>query len=221
MLVLAFDTAMAALSVAVVRVEAGRSEVLAEHFERRATGHAEVLVPLIGDVMARGGTGFEALDRIAVTTGPGTFTGVRIGVAAARGLALASGVPVVGITTLEAVAAGYAGQAGPDQPALATVFDARRTQVYVQCFSPRLEPLTESKVLDYDAAGEEIRPFDPLLIGTGAHLIKGGGTRLAPAGNDADLPQARFVAERAAAHEVPREPVAPLYLRPPDAKLPK
>ena len=219
MLVLAFDTAMAALSVAVARVDGGRTEILAEHFERRATGHAEVLVPLIGEVMARSGTEFEALDRIAVTTGPGTFTGVRIGVATARGLALASGVPVVGVTTLEAVAARHAGDAG--DRAVAAVFDARRGEVYVQCFSPRLQPLTEAKALHYDAARDEIRTFDPIVVGTGAGLIGEDGAGTAAAGDDANLPDARMVATRAAAHEVPADPVAPLYLRPPDAKLPQ
>ncbi len=221
MLVLSFDTAMAACSAAVVRIDAGGPETLASHHEARTKGHAEVLVPMIAEVMASAALSFSDLDRIAVTTGPGTFTGVRIGVATARGMAVASGLPVIGITTLEAVAAG-AVEAGTSRGRpIAVVFDARRDQVYVQCFSPDLEPLSDPLALGYDDARAAIECHDPVVVGSGAGLIRTGGGELSSAAGREVLPTARIVAGRAALRTISSEPVVPLYLRPPDAKLPK
>lgn len=221
MLILSFDTTMAACSAAVVHFDEGGPETLASHHEARTKGHAEVLVPMIADVMASAALSFSDLDRIAVTTGPGTFTGVRIGVATARGMAVASGLPVIGITTLEAVAAGAVeAGAGSGRP-VAVVFDARRDQVYVQCFSAGLEALSDPQALGYDGARAAIESHDPVLVGSGAGLIRaGGGDQNSAAGFEV-LPTARIVAERAALRTISSEPVVPLYLRPPDAKLPK
>ena len=92
--VLAFDTCLGAVSVA-VRWQGPGGDWLTRHaHEARERGHAERLMPMIAEVMEDAGLAFSDLDRIAVTVGPGTFTGVRVGVAAARGLALASGVIV-------------------------------------------------------------------------------------------------------------------------------
>jgi tRNA threonylcarbamoyladenosine biosynthesis protein TsaB len=221
MIILAFDTAMAACSAAVVSVECGEHQVLAAHHEARTRGHAEVLAPMIEKVMADAAVAFDGLDRIAVTTGPGTFTGVRIGVATARGIAVASGLPVIGVTTLEAVAAGAVKHCATRDRAIAAVFDARRGEVYVQCFSATFQALTKAKVLGYDDAWSEIEAYRPALAGSGAALIRphSGSGRA----GDASLPEqptAAVVAELVAERDVGQAPVAPLYLRPPDAKLP-
>jgi len=98
--ILAFDTALGACSAAVW----ADGLVLARAFEPRSRGHAEALLPMIEAVLAEAGLRLDALDRLAVTVGPGSFAGTRVGLAAARGLALATGLPLVGVTTLEAVA---------------------------------------------------------------------------------------------------------------------
>ena len=97
-------------------------------------GHAEALMPLIAGVMSDAGVEFTDLDRIAVTVGPGSFTGLRVGVAAARGIALAAGKPAVGLTTLSALAAPFFD--ADESKALLAVIDARHSQVYMQLFGP-------------------------------------------------------------------------------------
>src|SRR5262249_39328456 len=101
MRVLAIDTALDACSAAVLDTGA----IIASETKIMTRGHAEALMPLIARVMDRAGVDFRELDRVAVTTGPGSFTGLRVGIAAARGIALATGKPAVGLTTLAAFAA--------------------------------------------------------------------------------------------------------------------
>src|ERR1700720_521013 len=103
MLILAIDTALDACAAGVLDTEAGK--LLAQESEGMKRGHAEALMPLIARVMKASGVGFSGLDRVAVTTGPGSFTGLRVGLSAARGIALAANKPVVGVTTLAAYAA--------------------------------------------------------------------------------------------------------------------
>src|SRR6185369_1375967 len=106
------------------------AELLARESLPMKRGHAEALMPLIARAMQSAEIAFSALDRIAVTTGPGSFTGLRVGISAARGLALAAGKPAVGLTTLSAYAAPFVAQAAPD-PILSAI-DARHDQVYFQ-----------------------------------------------------------------------------------------
>ena len=131
MRVLAIDTALEACSAAVLDTEQG---VLAAASLPMARGHAEALMPLIAKVMGEASTAFAELDRVAVTTGPGSFTGLRVGISAARGIALASGKPAFGLTTLAAFAAPYI--AGDDSIALVVAIDARHEHVYLQVFGP-------------------------------------------------------------------------------------
>src|SRR4051812_35357837 len=100
MKLLALDTAMGACSVA---IHHSGWDVLAKAFVAMDRGHAEAIAPMVRDVMAQAHISFGELDRIVVTVGPGTFTGVRIGLAMARGLGLALDIPVVGIDTLTAI----------------------------------------------------------------------------------------------------------------------
>src|SRR5262249_59356757 len=127
----AIDTALDACAAAVLDTNA--SKLIAQEQQLMKRGHAEALMPLIARVMKACGLSFAALDRIAVTTGPGSFTGLRVGLSAARGIGLAAGKPVVGLTTLSAYAAPIVSEGG-DQPVISAI-DARHNQVYLQVVS--------------------------------------------------------------------------------------
>src|SRR5258708_16842320 len=121
MKVLAIDTALGAGAAAVLDSE--RGAILASESQSMVRGHAEALMPLIARVMDAGRCEFADLDRITVTVGPGSFTGLRVGIAAARGIALASRKPAIGLSTLSALAAPHVA-ARSDQVILAAI-DAR------------------------------------------------------------------------------------------------
>src|SRR5438105_12812235 len=137
MRVLAIDTALEACSAAVFDTSSG---VLASETRGMARGHAEHLMPLIARVMNEGGFEFADLDRIAVTTGPGSFTGLRVGISAARGIALVAGKPVVGVTTLAAYAAPIVNRGG-EHPVISAI-DARPDPVYLQVVAGNGSPLS-------------------------------------------------------------------------------
>src|SRR6201996_1850702 len=128
MLILAIDTAMDACAACILDTEAGK--LIARESQAMKRGHAEALMPLIARVIKEAGIGFTALDRIAVTTGPGSFTGLRVGLSAARGIALAADKPVVGLTTLTAYAAPVVAENGA-HPVISAI-DARHDHVYFQ-----------------------------------------------------------------------------------------
>src|SRR5438445_9393784 len=131
MRVLAIDTALEACSAAVLDTNSGiaASETLA-----MTRGHAEAVTPLIARVMSAAAIEFVDLDRIAVTTGPGSFTGLRVGISAARGIALAAGKPAVGLSTLAAFAAPH--MAADETVPVVAAIDARHAHVYLQVFGP-------------------------------------------------------------------------------------
>lgn len=227
--VLAFDTCLGAVSAAVLAREPGGELKLHEAAEVRATGHAERLFPMLSAMMEKSGLTFAALDRIAVTVGPGSFTGVRIGIAAARGLALAAGKPVVAATSLAVMAErarellAEAGEALGPRPLIAAV-DARRGTLYVQSFADDgvgpLRAMSEALVLTPQQAAQSITRGGALLVGSGAEAV----TALLPQAGGAvearfpDLqPHARCLAAMAP-HLVPAHPVRPLYLRMPDVR---
>src|SRR3569832_2030440 len=128
MLILAIDTALDACSAAVLDTET--ADLLAQEQSFMKRGHAEALMPMIARVMQSANLAFTALDRIAVTAGPGSFTGLRVGISAARGLALAAKRPAVGLTTLSAYAAPIVGRSG-SAPVISAI-DARHDHVYFQ-----------------------------------------------------------------------------------------
>src|SRR6202158_5217520 len=131
MLVLAMDTSLDACAAGFLDTEAGK--LMAQESQTMKRGHAEALMPLIARVIKESGIAFAALDRIAVTTGPGSFTGLRVGLSAARGIALAANKPVVGLTTLTAYAAPVVSESG-EHPVISAI-DARHDQVYFQAVS--------------------------------------------------------------------------------------
>jgi tRNA threonylcarbamoyladenosine biosynthesis protein TsaB len=204
--VLVVDTCLAACQVAVFegpRMVAGASEAM----ER---GHQERLATMTREVMARAGVGFEALDKIVVTTGPGSFTGLRVGLAFAKGLRLATGAPLAGIGTLAALAASADGGA----PATGVV-DARRGLVYVQAFAGGAA-LAEPDILPLADAAARLLPLAGLrLVGPGAALL----AQLLPDAEILARPAPDLAAlGRLAIAAVAEADVRPLYLRAPDAR---
>lgn len=210
MIVLGIDTCLGACSAAVLR----DGEALASLSEPMTRGHQERLAPMVRDVVAQAGLTFEALHRIGVTVGPGSFTGLRVGLAFAKGLALALARPCIGVGTLEALAA----SAKVDGPA-AAVIDAGRGNLYIQLFDGP-QGLTSPAILSVDAAAARLAQVhgdrDLALIGPGAALLH-GSVRQAHV-ITLDVPSPETIGRLAATAEA--APATPLYLRPPDA-LPK
>lgn len=129
--ILAIDTASNRLQLALSRPD-GHIDVSVDDMAR---GHAELLFTRIQTLLARNALGYDLLDRVAVTTGPGSFTGLRVGLSAARGLGLALGVPVIGVPNLLAIRL-----AAPLEEPCAVLVDARRGEAYFQLFDAGLEP---------------------------------------------------------------------------------
>jgi tRNA threonylcarbamoyladenosine biosynthesis protein TsaB len=206
--ILAVDTCFGACSAAVVEGES----VLAKRIVAMERGHAEALAPMAEAAMQDCGLAFADLDLLAVTTGPGTFTGQRVGLAFMRALRVALGKPLVGVTSLAAMAEQARRQTG--LAIAAAVHDAKRGEVYIEM---RGAPL-EVQVVTLSVAEALLRPFtDIALAGTAAPLLAGScpGAKLV----DIKAPDAEWVARLAGSGESCL-PAKPLYLRPPDAKLP-
>jgi tRNA threonylcarbamoyladenosine biosynthesis protein TsaB len=210
MIVLAIDTAGVDCSAAVFDSEAGR--VLAEVTDMIGKGHAERLMAVIDEALEKAGRDLKEVERIAVVTGPGSFTGIRVGVAAARGLALALNADCVGVTTLETLAAQHF-QAGGSAPVLAAM-DAKRGEVYVQAFSADESPLSESRAMTHAEATGFSASLAGEVVGSGRAVILGESVA-SPAVDRFDIATvARLGATRPASTGRPR----PVYLRGPDAK---
>src|SRR6201996_9685784 len=167
MLILAIDTAMDACAACILDTEAGK--LIAQESQAMKRGHAEALMPLIARVVREAGIGFAGLDRIAVTTGPGSFTGLRVGLSAARGIALAAGKPVLGVTTLTAFAAPVV-SANAAQPVIAAI-DARHDHVYVQAVAGDGSPLMSPRVAPVEEALGAARFGTPHLVGNAASIL--------------------------------------------------
>lgn len=210
MIILGLDTCLDACSAAVL--EDGEVRATASHPMGR--GHQEAIAPLVKDLMAQAGLGFSDLDRVGVTIGPGSFTGLRVGLAFAKGLGAALAVPVVGVGTLAALAEPLA------EDLVFAVIDARRGQVYLQAFAQG-RPLMAPDALDVDTAAARIAELSggrqAVLAGSGAALLADLMPSARLIGAPACDPAA--VARLAAAQTSPSIP-RPLYLRAPDARLP-
>ena len=177
MLILAIDTALDACAAAVLDTSAGK--LIAQETLSMKRGHAEALMPLIARVMTEAAIGFAALDRIAVTTGPGSFTGLRVGLSAARGIALAAGKPVVGVTTLTAYAAPVVST--NSEPAVLAAIDARHDQVYFQVVSGDGGSLVPPRIAPIDEALGASRFGTLHLVGNAAECSPTAGRRRAAA----------------------------------------
>jgi tRNA threonylcarbamoyladenosine biosynthesis protein TsaB len=247
--ILAFDTCFGSCSVALswqqssdIAVPETRRQSYVSRFERMEKGHAERLVPMIGEVLAEASIGIEKVDRIIVTTGPGTFTGVRIGVGAARALALATGVKVAGVGSLTLLARQVRERLlrercievfGPDAGAppkwileefarrdIAIAIDARRDELYFQLFGgDHYSALTEPLLVTCERAVAYLSNRETLVAGSGAARLaaaaQAAGRELTTKFDDLE-PDARYLTSYA--QEPGLDPVRPLYLRAPDAK---
>jgi tRNA threonylcarbamoyladenosine biosynthesis protein TsaB len=219
MMVLAFDTALGACSVGVWRDGA----LLARDGAVMPHGHAEALMPMIARVMTAAGVSYAELDRIAVTVGPGSFTGLRVGIAAARGLAMAAGRPAVGIATTEALAAAVpederrAPAGGPRF--ILSVIDSKRGDVFAQAFDAALRPLGAA-VNVADAMLGAVCPEGPVVVvgDAAARAQRWLGARAVPSRASA-LCDVAALAALAAGRAVDARGPLPLYVRAPDVTL--
>jgi tRNA threonylcarbamoyladenosine biosynthesis protein TsaB len=218
-LILAIDTALDACAAAVLDTEPGK--VIAVESRAMKRGHAEALMPLIGRVMADAGTGFAELERIAVTTGPGSFTGLRVGLSAARGIALAAGKPVVGVTTLSAYAAPAVSR-NAEHPIVCAI-DARHDHVYLQVVSGDGSALVAPQLASITDALGAWRFGAPHLVGNAAKMLADRWPTHAVSPFMVDMlpaPEIAWVGWLGAAASPNTAPPRPLYLRAPDAKPP-
>jgi tRNA threonylcarbamoyladenosine biosynthesis protein TsaB len=217
MRVLAIDTALGACSAAVLDTEQGG--IVASASQPMMRGHAEALIPLLGRVTAEAHMAFRDFDRVVVTTGPGSFTGLRVGIAAARGIALSIGKPAVGLSTLSAYAAPHL--AGDENTPVVVAIDARHQHVFLEVFgpggrtviAPRLAPLREAARAAAEAPAR--------IVGTAAQAVADAlaATGAAPIQVDQrDAPDIDWVARMGAALPEGQSPPKPQYLRAPDAQ---
>lgn len=220
--VLAFDACLGAVSVAARWQAADGQWFVREAYEEMRIGHAERLLPMVDDVMQSAGLAFADVGRIAVTRGPGSFTGVRVTVAAARGLALAAGVPTVATTSLRVMALRAADLLRErPQAVIATAVNAGRSGLYVQLFeADTCAELSAAEVLSPVEAARRVAAHGAIVVGSGGDaLASAAGDGLSPI--EALLPNlqphAAYLALLASTLP-PVQPVTPLYLRPPDAK---
>lgn len=228
MITLGLDTATSACAVALWDAASGRT--LAVRAEMMQRGLAEKLVPMVQETMAAAGIGFADLSRIGVTVGPGTFTGLRVGLAAARGFALAANCPLVGVTTLEAAVHGLDDDIRAGHTLLAAI-ESRRDDLFLQPFTAALIPLDEpADVLpaDLPAYAAAHLPAGPLLI------VGDAAARTAQAlgawNDNVAIRETTGAAEALATARIAalqhQDGIAariadPFYLRPPDVTLPK
>jgi tRNA threonylcarbamoyladenosine biosynthesis protein TsaB len=216
MKILAVDTALGACSAAIL----DNDKVLAHRFVAMERGHAEALAPMVADVVRESGLAFSVLERLAVTTGPGTFTGQRVGLAFMRGLRVALKRPLIGITTLDAMCA--AALAETQTQYAAAIHDARRGEAYLSVVSTTQTVLPPSLVV-LDQAAAKISASIPsgasvALAGMAAEVV--AAKMSAGYLTSVRQPDARWVARLARHAPETNDPPHPLYLRAPDAKLP-
>lgn len=236
MKVLGLDTSTALLSAAVLdggALAAERTRESVQPRDRRPgrSNHAEGLLPLIEEVLAGAGTAFSSLALLGVAVGPGSFTGLRIGISTAKGLVYGSDVPVVGVSTLEASA--YRVPAQEDAVFVCPMIDARKDEVYAALFrrtSASFECLIEDSLAAPEAMVRRVQSVAAgpcLYLGSGARAyadviarcgadrarVSDGTEHVSVAAAVARLAEATY----AAAPETAAASLAPRYIRPPDA----
>lgn len=212
-MLLAIDTSGPFCSAAIFDSET--KAIVLERSDEIGRGHAEHLMPMLGEMLGETGLGWTDFSAIACTNGPGSFTGLRVGLAAARGLALALGCPCHAVTVFEALAHHYRVDSS-----LAVLLDARREQVWMQLFDEDGEAKTQPDAVALDDLVARL-PLGPLcVVGSGAPLLRTKTSelqRFSFLGDDVSPPIAT-VAEVAAVREQPAFRPSPLYIRLPDAK---
>lgn len=217
MRVLAIDTALESCSACVLETDTGES--LSLESVPMVRGHAEALVPMIDRVVEASGGGFPDLGRIAVTIGPGSFTGLRVAISAGRAIALATGVPCVGVTTLAALASPVI--ASGVGTLVAAAIDARHGSIYFQVFAPAGRTIVTPRIIPLRDAARQLGTGSVRIVGSGAALLAAEARAI---GLDAIVETVdgaadiRWVARLAYAANPAQATPKPFYLRPPDAK---
>jgi tRNA threonylcarbamoyladenosine biosynthesis protein TsaB len=217
--ILALDTSMGACSAAVLSTD-GKHRLYARQAEM-ARGHAEALMPMVAEVMAEAGIGFADLDLIAATVGPGSFTGVRIAIAAARGLALVTKARLFGIDSLTVMARDALMEGAAPKGPFAVAVDARRGVLYFGLYDDAGAKLDGPLLIAPDDAVALLPQALHLAVGSGAQLIAEAAERQGRHVETAlmDLqPSAAALAEIATEASESSATLRPLYLRQPDAK---
>jgi len=215
MKILAFDTAANACSAALLEDD----RILSSRLREMKHGQAEALFGLVQEVLDEAAVPFMGVDRVATTLGPGSFTGLRVGLATARGIALAGDLPVVGVTTFEAVANGVT-LSEREGCQLLVALDTKRNDLYVQGFDAALRPFMQAEVLAPSACSDFGRDGSLLVVGDGAYLLRNVFDSQEVRWSKAPgHPQATVIARLAATRE-PTIRLCPIYLRAPQAKLP-
>jgi tRNA threonylcarbamoyladenosine biosynthesis protein TsaB len=217
MRVLAIDTALEACSAAVL--DTGRRGIAASETIAMVRGHAEALMPLIARVMDIADVEFAALDRIAVTTGPGSFTGLRVGISATRGIALAAGKPAIGLSTLAGFAAPLIAE--DDSTHVVAAIDARHDNVYLQVFGIGGRTLVAPRIATLRDAVRAAMTGPARIVGSAANLLAAAwprGVDQPIAVEQCAAPDIGWIARLGAAATDGSGPPKPLYLRAPDAQ---
>lgn len=226
MIILAADTCWHACSAALAHADDGRMTMLAEACEPMQTGQAERLPSMIAELFDSCKYGPNDIGRVAVPFGPGSFTGVRIGISMARAVRLATRADVVTCSSLEVIARSLDLTASPSSDTrLLVAMDARRHQVYVQWFTvgAKLEPASKPELVNVAQLVQSCAKHEFAVAGTGAQLVAvavgeaGGSARVV---DPNPIPNAKNMIALAARAEPLNAPLEPIYLRPPDAKPP-
>jgi len=217
MRILAIDTALEACSATLFDTETDRE--LALQSREIGRGHAELLLPLIDEVMKAAGAKFDSIDRFAVTVGPGSFTGLRVGISAARGFALATKKTAVGVSTLAALTAPLITQ---DQAVpVVAVIDAKHGNLYLQMVGAGGRMLVAPRALSLREAIRAVALGPVRIVGNGAAMLAAHWPAKAPQPLLVDpcpAPDVLWVARIGAAADPRRALPRPIYLRLPDAK---
>jgi tRNA threonylcarbamoyl adenosine modification protein YeaZ len=218
MRILAIDTALPAVSVCVMDSDVDEPLALAQ--VEMARGHAEALLPLVEKLMGQVEGGFSGLDRVAAAVGPGSFTGIRVGLAAARAIGLARKIPVVGVSTLAAFAAPLI--ANHVAEVVASSIDARHGNVYVQAFDRGGRALVGPRVMKVRDAVRALGAGPVKLVGAGAPLLAieawsaGLTAEIVGETNATDI---RYVARLGLLADPAYAPARPLYLKAPEVTV--
>jgi tRNA threonylcarbamoyl adenosine modification protein YeaZ len=215
MRILAIDTALGACSACVL--DAGEAQALAVEQLAMERGHAEALMPLVERVMNGVPGGFASLTRVAVTVGPGSYTGLRVGISAARAIALAAAIPAVGVTTLAATAAPLIGR----EPGrvIAAALDARHGQVWFQVMSSEGRSLVPLRQVSYRDAARAIGAGPVSLVGSSALAVANEAWAIgldALVIDEAKAPDIAWVARLGLIADPDTAPPRPLYLKAPE-----
>ncbi len=218
--ILALDTSMGACSAAVLSAEGDALRLHARQ-EAMARGHAEALMPMVAEVLGEAGIAARDIDLIAATLGPGSFTGVRIAIAAARGLALATHARLYGTDSLSVMAREARARGDLLDGPFAVAVDARRGMLYLGLYDATGRRREGPLLIAPDEAASMLPGDLGMAAGSGAGLLAEAcalqGRRIAPSLPDLQ-PSAAALAEIALEARETHQTLRPLYLRPPDAR---